>query len=108
MLFRDDKEGQPRFASAAWVDDLVEVNRTTPMQVPCERARARERERERESERARGPASERESERERADDGEGVRRQVAADFDGWRSRRKEIGLEWCVWRRPWLGRAATW
>ena len=33
VLFRDDKEGQPRFASAAWVDDLVEVNKATPMQV---------------------------------------------------------------------------
>ena len=33
VLFRDDKEGQPRFASAKWVDDLVAVNRTSPMQV---------------------------------------------------------------------------
>jgi hypothetical protein len=33
VLFRDDKEGEPRFASAAWVDDLVEVNKATPMQV---------------------------------------------------------------------------
>ena len=33
VLFRDDKEGQPRFASAKWVDDLVAVNRTSPMRV---------------------------------------------------------------------------
>lgn len=38
VLFRDDKEGQPRFASSAWVDDLVEVNRTTPMQVRTARS----------------------------------------------------------------------
>ena len=44
VLFRDDKEGQPRFASAKWVDDLVAVNRTSPMQVcacACARARMR-------------------------------------------------------------------
>jgi hypothetical protein len=43
VLFRDDKEGQPRFASAKWVDDLVAVNRTSPMQVcacACMRAHA--------------------------------------------------------------------
>jgi len=33
VLFRDDKEGEPRFASRKWVDDLVAVNKTSTMQV---------------------------------------------------------------------------
>ena len=33
VLFRDDKEGQPRFASEQWVERLVAVNRTSPMRL---------------------------------------------------------------------------